>query len=87
MGGRCFCWNLIPGGGGLGEAWKAWEVWAEGCYRSSGCGNAGERAGSTCAIDVEGSSAAHNRRWAAYAMSLGLGVWGLRFRVQVYPAS
>ena len=31
---------------------------AFGCYSTPGCGNAGERAASTCAIDVEG----HKRR-------------------------
>ena len=29
-----------------------------------------------------GTSAAHHRRWPAYAMSLGFRVWGLGFRVQ-----
>ena len=43
---------------------------SRGCYSTPGCGKAGERAGSTCAI----ISAAH-RRWAAYAMSLGFRVF------------
>ena len=39
------------------------------------CGEAGKRIGSLCAVEVEGLiSAAHPRRWAAQALSLGRGL-------------
>ena len=43
---------------------------SRGCYSTPGCGKAGERAPSMS----RGISAAHHRRWAAYAMSLGFRV-------------
>ena len=56
----------------LGGHWEALRFWeglspeenssrylaSRGCYSTPGCGQAGERAGSTCTIDVEG----HKRR-------------------------
>ena len=44
-----------------------------GCYRPHGCGEAGKRIGSLCAIEVEGLKR-RPRRWAAYALSLGFRV-------------
>ena len=54
---------------------------SRGCYSAHGCGKAGERPSMS-----RGIRAAHHRRWAAYAMSLGfrgLGIRGLGFRVRV----
>ena len=48
------------------NAWEALDLASRGCYRTPGCGKAGEPAPSMS----RGLSAAHRRRWAAYAMSL-----------------
>ena len=49
---------------------------SRGCYRAPGCGKAGERADRLAPSKSmsRGLSAAHHRRWAAYAMSLGFRV-------------
>ena len=65
----------------LGEIWNSFHGRDRGRLRrpfpgpwqAPGCGKAGERAGSTCTIDVD-ISAAHHQGWAAYAMSLGFRV-------------
>ena len=55
---------------------------SRGCFSTPGCGKAGERRGSTCAIDVEG----HKRRPPSKVARLchEFRVQGLGMRVRVY---
>ena len=57
-----------------------------GCCPPHGCGEAGERAGSFCAIEVEGLKRGPPTEVGGLGLefrvwSLGFGVWGLGFGV------
>ena len=54
---------------------------SRGCYSTPGCGKAGERAGSTCAINVEGLKRRPPSKVSGLCHEFRVRIYGLGFKV------